>query len=160
MKRMYLLTFLCSHFKPFSFKSSNKQSARIVKNVVIFHSRFIWPGRRAVILRRGIRRLRPCASSYFVLVAVLVSVEINSISPVDMASSSTEAKSSWFDWIAGSISVTLRRGSSGDLLIAGSNDGDFVVVFGWTCNRLRLRNLFKGFGMVVRACGKLVSIDA
>jgi hypothetical protein len=47
-----------------------------------------------------------------------------------VASSSTEAESSWLDWTTGSISVTLRRGNNGDFLIAGDSDGDFVVVFG------------------------------
>jgi hypothetical protein len=54
----------------------------------------------------------------------------------------------------------LRRGNNGDFLIAGDSDGDFVVVFGWTCNRLRLRNLFKGFDVVARTCGRLVSTGA
>jgi len=71
--------------------------------------------------------------------------------------SSSETISSWLDWIAG-VSVTLRRGSSGDLLIAGGN-GDFVVVFGCTCSRLRLRSLFKGFDVVART-GELVSAGA
>lgn len=94
------------------------------------------------------------------LAAVLVSAEIASVDSVspEMASSS-EAASSWLDWATGA-SVALRRGSSGDLLIAGDNAGAFVVVFGCTCSRLRLRSLFRGLGVVARAGGGLVSAGA
>lgn len=127
--------------------------------VILYSRATIWPGRRAGILRRGARRpLRPRVSSCFVLAAVLVSAKIASVGSVSMrVVSSSGAVSSWLDWAAG-VSVTLRRGSNGDLLIAGCN-GDFVVVFGCTCNRLRLRNLFRGFGVVARAVG-LVSAGA
>lgn len=91
------------------------------------------------------------------LAAVLVSTKtasVGSVSPEVVSSS--EPISSWLDWAAG-VS-TLRRGSSGDLLIAGGND-DFVVAFGCTCSRLRLRSLFRGFDVVERA-GGLVSAGA
>lgn len=129
------------------------------RSVIIYSRATIWPGRRAGILRRGARRpLRPRVSSCFVLAAVLVSAKIASVGSVSPeVVSSSEAVSSWLDWAAG-VSATLRRGSSGDLLIAGGND-DFVVVFGCTCNRLRLRSLFRGFGVVARA-GGLVSAGA
>jgi len=96
-----------------------------------------------------------------VLAAVLVSPEVASVASVspDAADSSSETSSSWLDcWTAGA-SVTLRRGSNGDLLIAGGNGVFAVVVFGCTCSRLRLRSLFSGFDVVARA-GGLVSAGA
>jgi len=97
-----------------------------------------------------------------VLAAVLVSPEVasvTSVSPDAAISSSETATSSWLDcWTTGA-SVALRRGSSGDLLIAGGNGVFAVVVFGCTCSRLRLRSLFRGFGVVARA-GGLVSAGA
>lgn len=135
---------------------------REVQNGVILYFRTtIWPGRRrpAGNIRRDARRpLRPRVSSCFELAAVLVSARATSVDSISLeVISSSKAGSSWLDWTAG-VSVTLRRGSSGDLLITGGN-GDFVVVFGCTCSRLRLRSLFRGFDVVARA-GGLVSAGA
>lgn len=81
------------------------------------------------------------------LAAVLVSARTASVGSASLeVVSSSDSVSSWLDWTAG-VSVALRRGNSGDLLIAGA--GDFVVVFGCTCSRLRLRSLFRGFAVVV-----------
>lgn len=142
-------------------RSSSECSVRGIQDasVILYSRATIWPGRRADILRRGARRPpRPRVSSCFVLAAVLVSAKTASVGSISAeVVSSSEAVSSWLDCTAG-VSVTLRRGSSGDLLIAGAN-GDFVVIFGCTCSRLRLRSLFRGFGVVARA-GGLVSAGA
>lgn len=136
---------------------------RLISLGVFYSLAIIWPGRRAGILRLGASSpLRPRVSSCLVLAAVLVSAEVasvGSVSPDAAVSSSKIAVSSWLDWTAGA-SVTLRRGSSGDLLIAGGNGVLAVVVFGCTCSRLRLRNLFRGLAVVARAGGGLVSAGA
>ena len=92
------------------------------------------------------------------LAAVLASAEVASVDSVSLDDSGSSDTSSSLVWATGA-SVTLRRGSSGDLL--GARDtGDLVVVLGWTCSLFRLRNLFRGFAVVERVGGGLVSAGA
>lgn len=93
------------------------------------------------------------------LAAVLVSAEVASVVSVSLEASGSSDASSWLVWAGNGDSVDLRRGNSGDLLGA-SDTGDLVVDFGWTCSLLRLRNLFRGFTVVERVGGGLVSAGA
>lgn len=94
------------------------------------------------------------------LAAVLVSPDVGSVGSVSPeTSTSSETASSWLLVCATGGSVTLRRGNNGDLRDTAGT-GDLVVVFGCTCNRFRLRNLFNGLTVVERAGGGLVSAGA
>lgn len=94
------------------------------------------------------------------LAAVLVSAEGASADSVSLEVSGSSDDSSWLVCASGAGgSVTLRRGSNGDLR-GGKDTGDLVVVFGCTCNLFRLRNLFRGFAVVERVGDGLVSAGA
>lgn len=119
----------------------------------------ICPGRRGVILRLGAKSPpSPLVSSCFVLAAVLVSADVASVASVSLELSASSDASSWLDRATGA-SVTLRRGNNGDLLEA-SDTGALVVVFGCTCSLFRFRSLFRGFTVVERVGGGLVSAGA
>lgn len=92
------------------------------------------------------------------LAAVLVSADVASVASVSLELSASSDASSWLDWATGA-SVTLRRGNNGDLLDA-SDTGALVVVFGCTCSLFRFRSLFRGFTVVERVGGGLVSAGA